>query len=253
MEIGSYHWARGGHGILSKREKRQIVTQLIRAQFKEFILLLKTKTGLNKKKLALVNLDAIQIPDSKFANLSNELAKETYNTPLYNHCIRTYFFAQMLAQYEGCKIDSELLYISALLHDLGISEQHEKKSCSCCFAIVGAELAYDFTSKIGLDEQRSRQIYNAISIHLNPVVSNKQEPEAIMLSRGAFLDVSGTRRRCIPPTELIKLNQQYSRENFIDTLIDTVELIPHVKGSRADFLRQFGFSNLVRKNPIDRL
>lgn len=253
MEIGSYNWAKNNNGVLSKSEKKQIVTQLIRTQFNEFILLLKTKTGLNKKRLALVNLDSIQIPDSKFASLSNELAKETYNMPLYNHCVRTYFFANMFAQYEGYKIDTELLYISALLHDLGISEEHEKKACSCCFAIVGAELAYDFISEIGLGEERSRQIYNAISIHLNPIVSTNQEPEAIVLSRGAFLDVSGARRRCIPQREMIKLNQEYSRANFQETLVETVTSTLHLKNSRADFLRQFGFANLVRKNPLDKL
>ncbi|MGH1338417.1 MAG: HD domain-containing protein [Aureispira sp.] len=252
MEIGSYHWAKKTNGVLCKADKRQILTQLIQAQFKEFIFLLKTKTGLNKKRLACVKLDSIQIPDSKPANLSNELAKETYNLPLYNHCVRTYFFASMFAQYEGSKIDIELLYISALLHDLGISKEHEEKACSCCFAVVGAELAYNFVSGIGVEEERSRQIYNAISIHLNPIVSNRQEPEAILLSRGAFLDVSGSGRYCIPKREQMKLNKQYSRVNFQETLVETVTAIPHLRNSRADFLRQFGFANLVRNNPLDK-
>ncbi|WMX17188.1 HD domain-containing protein [Aureispira sp. CCB-E] len=253
MEIGSYRWAKTTDSKLSKSEKRQILQQLIRVQFREFILLLQTKTGFNKNRLAQVNLDSIRIPDSKFADLSNELAKETYDVPLYKHCVRTYFFASMLAQYEGYKIDEELLYISAILHDLGISETHKQKACSCCFAVVGAELAYDFASQIGVEEQRAQQIYNAISIHLNPLVSNNQTPEAVVLSRGAFLDVSGFSHRCIPKRELVKLNTTYSRTNFSDALIDTVDNINHLKGTRAEFLRKFGFSNLVRKNPLNKI
>lgn len=252
MEIGNYHWAKTTNTTLNKIEKGQIVAQLVRAQFREFILLLTTKIGLNKKRLALVNLDSIQVPDSKFASLSNELAKETYDMSLYNHCLRTYFFASMLAQYEGYKVDTELLYISSLLHDLGISKKHEKKACSCCFAVVGAELAYDFVSGIGFNEQRSRQIYNAISIHLNPVVSSNQEPEAILLGQAAFLDVSGSKRRCIPNTELLKLNKKYSREKFQEILIETIEL-PHLKDTRAAFLRNLGFINLVKNNPLDKM
>jgi hypothetical protein len=42
---------------------------------------------------------------------------------LYHHCVRTFLFAELTGQRHMMKYDRELLYLGALMHELGLTER----------------------------------------------------------------------------------------------------------------------------------
>ena len=64
----------------------------------------------------------IKVPDSSIARQAEELARSVSNDMLFNHVMRCYWFGELFAQQEGKKVDSELMFLSAVLHDLGLTD-----------------------------------------------------------------------------------------------------------------------------------
>ena len=53
---------------------------------------------------------------------------------LFNHVMRCYWFAELFAKQEQAKADRELMFLSAVLHDLGFTEYGRLKD----FVAVGS-------------------------------------------------------------------------------------------------------------------
>jgi hypothetical protein len=57
----------------------------------------------------------MKVPDSSIARQAEELARSVSNDVLFNHVMRCYWFGELFAQQEGKKVDSELMFLSAVL------------------------------------------------------------------------------------------------------------------------------------------
>src|SRR5277367_5516774 len=64
----------------------------------------------------------IKVPDSNIVRQAEELARSVSNDTLFNHVMRCYWFGELFAQQEGKKVDSELMFLSSVLHDLGLTD-----------------------------------------------------------------------------------------------------------------------------------
>jgi HD superfamily phosphodiesterase len=63
------------------------------------------------------------LPDDTAAVRGAREAARMYSSPsLFNHSARSYLWAASLGRTEGLDFDAELLYVAALLHDLGLVE-----------------------------------------------------------------------------------------------------------------------------------
>lgn len=77
----------------------------------------------------------------------------------YNHCLRVYALAEDLARMERLSHDPQLLYIAALLHDIGLykayalrkAADHAQRSASVAEEILGAGSLPDRAIRIVLD------------------------------------------------------------------------------------------------------
>lgn len=66
----------------------------------------------------------VTIPDSKMAREVTELIRDTENSLLFNHSSRVYYFAAATGKRKGLTFDPQLLYVSAMFHDMGLTPQH---------------------------------------------------------------------------------------------------------------------------------
>src|SRR6266851_6192769 len=67
----------------------------------------------------------IAIPESKLSTEAADALRE-YGTPLlWNHSHRVFLFGSLLGRQENLKYDPELLYMSALFHDLGLTSPRD--------------------------------------------------------------------------------------------------------------------------------
>src|SRR5438132_3954991 len=81
----------------------------------------------------------IEIPDSKLATEAADILREYGNEFLWNHSHRVFLFGSLLGRQENLKYDPELLYISALFHDLGLTKHYSSPDKR--FEVDGANAA----------------------------------------------------------------------------------------------------------------
>ena len=66
-----------------------------------------------------LNSTEFALPDSELARKATQLVMEVSPQFLYRHCVRTFLFAELIGLRHTMKCDRELLYLGALMHDLG--------------------------------------------------------------------------------------------------------------------------------------
>lgn len=240
--VGSLAWARRTGGKLSSAERLRMTLQGISAQLKRVPRQLRRKLGLPRASAPL-ELDALAAPDSPVAKAAEQALADSSPTPLVHHCYRSYAWGRVLATGRGITLDTELFYVAALLHDLGLGNI-EQAPGSCCFALDGAEAALRVLDAAGWDPARSATVAEAISLHLNVRVPLRHHgAEAHFLNAATALDVIGLGLGSIPAEHQRQVLQVHPRDGWNDTIQDLLrQQVRSRPGSRIHFLaKTFGF------------
>jgi hypothetical protein len=250
--IGAYEWCEQTNGRLSRSEKFELVRMLIRSQLGNLLEKLAYDSGTLRDRLSRIDVNTIQMPDSKIALEAELLAKNSFTAALLNHGYRTYCWGSLLGQAGLLQPDAELLFVGSVLHDLGLSQQHIQQACTCCFSINGARLAQQFALSQGWNAHRAEKLYEIISLHLNPSVDTTVDGvEAKLLNDGATMDVIGVRSHCLPSAAIQAVHERFPRAEFREEILASINDVPHAPDSRPQFLSR-GFGILAARNPLDR-
>lgn len=249
MHLGDGAWAEATNGIMRRRDRAALMRQLAAAQLGE----LARKLGLARRSAVInLNVSEIAVPDSAICKAAEEHLAATLTRALDLHSHRTYYWGMLLARSEGLKPDPELLYVSALLHDLGLAETELPKAKSCCFAVNGARLAGLFLQGHQWDASRRASACEAISLHLNlDVPASRYGAEAQLLSMGAHLDVAGSHLHRLSRATVQDVLSRFPRDGFVKEITATIGA-GHHPGSRAGVLGKLGFEKVAMANPLDR-
>lgn len=131
----------------------------------------------------------IQIPDSKIAKEATELLLEHGTEFIYNHSLRVFVFSSLNGQRLKTGYDPELLYVSAVFHDLGLVPHYSSPDLR--FEVDGANAAREFLRSHGLPKETQRLVWDAIALHTTIGVAEHKEAEVALLYSGVGLDVMG--------------------------------------------------------------
>jgi hypothetical protein len=152
----------------------------------------------------------IKVPDSSIARQAEELARSVSNDVLFNHVMRCYWFGELFAQQEGKKVDSELMFLSAVLHDLGLTN-HAPGSHR--FEIEGAGAARTFLLERGVAEDRAQKVWDNVALHTWDMNQFRGDTSRLM-QRGLAYDVSGVQDARLDPDDVTEVVRRYPRLNF---------------------------------------
>jgi hypothetical protein len=131
----------------------------------------------------------IVIPDSKIAKEATELLLEHGNTFLYNHSLRVFLFASLNGRRQQRRYDPELLYVSAVFHDLGLTSHYSSPDKR--FEVDGANAARDFLKSHGLPPTSLQLVWDTIALHTTIGIAEYKEAEVALMYSGVGLDVMG--------------------------------------------------------------
>jgi hypothetical protein len=144
-----------------------------------------------------VQLDDITPPDTRAARAANDFAATYYSESLLNHCVRSWLWAVGFTRLEGRDgVDDELLYVAALLHDIGIVEAFDNHSLA--FEDAGGHVAVALTTGAGWPRERRIRVHEVIERHMWPSVDPAQDVEGYLLEIATALDISGARPDALP-------------------------------------------------------
>jgi HD domain len=151
-------------------------------------------------------------PDSLLAKEATDLLREYSTDLLFNHSIRVYLFAAEQGRQKMLRFDSELLYVAAAFHDLGLikkfSSQNER------FEVDSANAARQFLNAHNISEDQVQTVWEAIALHTTPGIPPYMRPEVALLNSGVLLDVLGVGFDRFPAELREEIVARYPRKDF---------------------------------------
>ena len=140
-------------------------------------------------------LAGIKVPDSALVHDAMELAKSASSPFLFNHVMRSWLFGILLSERAEVALNPELLAVSAILHDLGLTDRYAGPDR---FEVDGANAARAFLKERDISIQDMQVVWDAIALHTTRSIALHKEPEVAMTHSGVTADVLGVGLDRIP-------------------------------------------------------
>ena len=153
------------------------------------------------------------LPDSAVAVAARRLAEEVSPEFVYNHTVRSYLFARELAVTTGAgrNHDDELLFLACILHDLGATEYANGDQR---FEVDGADAAARFLRGEGVDDIRTRTVWNAIALHTSPGLAQGFGVIEGLAQQGIAADIAGLGREQLRPEFADRVHAAWPRHDI---------------------------------------
>ena len=165
------------------------------------------------------SIAGIRIPDSVIARAATELVRDTEDDLLYNHSRRVFFWGALTGERRSLEYDSELLYLGAMFHDMGLTQAYS--SADLRFEVDGATAARDFMKSYGVPERDVEDVWTAIALHTTPGIPEHMRPTIAMLTAGVEMDVLGIGYDAFTAEQRDHVCAHHPREaNFKENIID---------------------------------
>ncbi|GIH28248.1 phosphohydrolase [Acrocarpospora phusangensis] len=154
----------------------------------------------------------VAVPDTKIAAMATELVRDTTSELIYNHSRRVYWFGSLQGLNRGLSFDPELLYVSAMFHDVGLGTPF--RGSGRRFEVDSADEARRFLRDHGLPDDSVRRVWTAIALHTTPGIPEFMEPEVALLTAGVEYDVLGIGYNDIRPEDRAAITAMHPRPDF---------------------------------------
>jgi ketosteroid isomerase-like protein len=177
----------------------------------------------------------LSLPDTDIARKAYAFAKRATPEFVLNHSIRSYVFARAHAARRGLRpgtdYDDELLFVSCILHDIGLSEQANGGQR---FEVDGADTAAAFLRAHGVEQRRVAIAWDAIALHTSPGIANRKAAEVALTRAGFLIDVLGAGREQLPAGLAEELHAVLPRADLVYALSDAVRVQAMAKPQKAN-------------------
>lgn len=159
----------------------------------------------------------IAIPDSAVAREAAETARSAENDALFRHSLRSFVFAELIAKAQNVKHDSELVYVAAMLHDVGLT--HSYATPHRRFEVDGAERAKKVLTTNGASAERVRIVWDAITLHAAYGLARFKDPEVNLVSAGVITDVGAAFAPMLDKNDIRALFRDVPRDGFNEAFL----------------------------------
>ena len=160
--------------------------------------------------VALTRL-GMPVPDSALAKQARELITDVAEPFLVNHSFRSYAWAVELARHDDLQFDPEILYVAAMLHDIGLVPAYDLGGS---FEVDSAIAAERLMREAGEPEGHARAVYDAIALHNNETLPPESASEVVLLWDSTGVDVTGDRFTDVRPAMIPGVLAAYPRLTF---------------------------------------
>lgn len=184
-------------------------------------------------------LAGVLVPDTPLVADAIALARTRSEPYLFNHVMRSWLFATLVAERKGEPYDAEVLAVSALLHDIALSES---SAGALRFEVEGANTAREFALGRGVDARRTQLIWDSIALNSTPSICLHKEVEAALCTMGVALDWGGWGYDSIPAEQMARIVAEFPRlemkQRFTNAVCGLCERRPET--TYDNFARDFG-------------
>jgi len=184
-------------------------------------------------------LEATGLPDTPLTRAATQLLTAHHPAWLVNHSLRTFWFGRAALQQlhpAAASLDSELLLVAALLHDVALGGALDDGVGD--FQLQGAGVARDLVlSQRGDRPDAGRPqaglVFDAVALHLELTSARDPRPEVAAVALGAALDVAGLRLDRLDPELVAAVLTSHPRDGAKAGLVQALtQQISSRPGSR---------------------
>ena len=191
------------------------------------------------------------VPDETPATRAAREVSTEYSSPaLLNHCERSYLWSAALGELTGVAFDRELLYVAAMVHDLGLVPAFDNHLAP--FEVAGGDVGWVFAAGAGWPAERRARVKEIVVRHMWDEVDPTFDGEGHLLCEGTGLDVSGRNPDTWPASLRAEVLQRYPRLGLTTEFIAAFEEQAGRKpGCAAAAAVASGISGRIAANPLD--
>lgn len=195
----------------------------------------------------------IPVPDTLAARGALALAQEYQSPALTAHAVRSWLWAEAFALVDGLSgIDHELLYVSAVLHDIGTVPAFDNHALS--YEHAGGHVGIALTAGAGWAPERRARVLDVIVRHNWPSVDLEMDAEGYLLETATGLDISGARPDALPRDFVREVLTAHPRgaiaAEFGACVVDQAQRKPDTAARR---LVDGGVLDKLSANPLERI
>jgi hypothetical protein len=163
------------------------------------------------------------VPKDKFCQALYNHAEKIIDPDILNHSLRVYTFASAFnhldltsipqlqptagpeiysPQTSSSDVDSSLLFIASMFHDMGTCAAHDHDQR---FEVCGADAAVDYMRMHGMsDPSGQREVWEAIALHTSPGIAERMGPLTKTLRMAVKADFGNELYRSLLADELVE-------------------------------------------------
>ncbi len=164
----------------------------------------------------------IAIPDTALAKEATALAQASEHAEIFNHSLRTFLFAELIAQATNVPHDAEAVYVASILHDTGLTAAY--MSPHDRFEVDGANLARHVLGRHGITGARADSVWDAISLHDDGGIARWKQPEVMLVNAGVGADFGG-HLDLMQRANVVAVLAAAPRTGFVPVFLDAVAAV----------------------------
>lgn len=172
-------------------------------------------------------LAGMKVVDTPLVHDAMELARSSSEPYLFNHVMRSWLFAVVIAEDAKPAPDPELLALSGILHDLGLTDRYGAQER---FEVDGANAARSFLKERGIPAHQIQLVWDAIALHTTRSIALHKESEVAVIHAGIAIDVIGAGLDLIPQDKVRAILSEFPRlsmkKQFLECLCGVVRRKP---------------------------
>lgn len=155
------------------------------------------------------------LPDTDVCSAALKLVLDVSPAVIANHTVRSYLFGRELAAAKGLRggvdYDDELVFLTCLLHDLGVTDYGDGDQR---FEVDGADAAVRFLSENGVAEERARTVWEGIALHTSVGLAHRFGAEQSVSFFGITVDIDGTEKALMSADFVERVNAAWPRHDL---------------------------------------
>jgi len=184
-------------------------------------------------------LAGVSVPDTPLISRAIEYAREHSEPYLFNHVMRSWLFAVILAQLSETAHDAEVLAVVTILHDLGLAKAFDGP---LRFEVEGANAARAFARNQGIDDRRGQLIWDGVALNSTPSIALHKETEVALSTAGIGLDWGGWGSDKLTEAQMAAIVDAFPRLEMKQRFTRAVCCIVETRAATTydNFARDFG-------------
>ncbi|MFI5710586.1 HD domain-containing protein [Kribbella sp. NPDC051620] len=165
----------------------------------------------------MIVLNDLVIPSTTASTAALELASAYQSPSLQSHSHRVFVWAAAYARDHGIAYDAELLFVAAMLHDIGLVPEFDNHTFS--FEDAAGHIARVFATGAGWPPARRDRLAEVIVRHMWPEVDAAADPEGHLISRAAALDIAGRNTDDFTPAFRAEVLTRHPRLDLVEEFL----------------------------------